>query len=84
MKNEKIFDDWKKQRSQFDISSNFTEKVMGQVHQYQQERKPPLFSFQWLIETITAHPLVQAAMIVVGAMVGFIRVAIMLHIMLFT
>jgi len=84
MKSEKLYDDWKKQRSQIEAGDDFTEKVMNQVYQYEQRRKTSLFDIQWLVETITAHPLVQAAMIVVGAIVGFIRLAIMLHIMLYT
>ena len=84
MKSEKIYDDWKKQRSQIEIGENFTEKVMCQVHRYEQRRKASSFDTQWLVEATTAHPLVQAAMIAVGAIVGFIRLAIMLHIMLYT
>lgn len=84
MKNEQLYDDWKKQRSQVEVGLDFTEKVMKQVYQYKQRKKPPLFDIQWLIETITVHPLVQAATIAVGAIVGFIRLAIMLHILLYT
>ena len=57
---------------------------MKQVCQYEQKRKSSLFNIQWLVENISAHPLVQAAMIAAGAIVGFIRLAIMLHIMLYT
>ena len=84
MKSEKLYDDWKKQRSQIDVEYDFAEKVMKQVYQYEQRRKSSLFDIQWLVATITAHPLVQAAMIAVGAIVGFIRLAIMLHILLYT
>ena len=84
MKNEKFYDDWKRQRSQIEVGDDFTEKLMKQVYQYEQRRKSSLFDIQWLVETITAHPLVQAAMIAVGAIVGLIRLAIMLHILLYT
>ncbi len=84
MKSEQFYDNWKKQRSQVEVGHDFTEKVMKQVYQYEQRRKSSLFDIQWLVATITAHPLVQAAMIAVGAIVGFIRLAIMLHILLYT
>ena len=84
MKSEELYNDWKKQRSQVEVGDGFAVKVMKQVYQYEQRRKSSLFDIQWLVETITAHPLVQAAMIAVGAIVGFIRLAIMLHIMLYT
>lgn len=83
MKNEQFYDDWKKQR-QVEVGHNFTEKAMKQVYQYEQGRKSSLFDIQWLVATITAHPLVQAAMIAVGAIMGFIRLAITLHILLYT
>ena len=84
MKNEKFYDDWKRQRSQVEVGDDFTEKVMKQVYQYKQRRRSSLFDIHWLVATITAHPLVQAAMIAVGAIIGFIRLAIMLRILLYT
>ncbi len=84
MKHEQLYDDWKKQRSQVEVGHDFTEKVMKQVYQYERRRKSSLFDIQWLVAAITAHPLVQAVMIAAGAIVGFIRLAIMLHILLYT
>ena len=84
MKSEKLYEDWKEQRSQAEVGHDFKEKVMKQVYQYEQRRKSSLFDIQWLVETITAHPLIQAAMIAVGAIVGFIRLALMLHVLLYT
>ena len=55
-----------------------------EVYQYEQREKSSLFDIQWLVATITAHPMVQAAMIAIGAIVGFIRLAITLHILLYT
>ena len=84
MKSEKLYEDWKKQRSHTKAGHDFTEKVMKQVYQYEQRRKSSLFDIQRLIETITALPLVKAAMIAIGAILGFIRLALMLHILLYT
>jgi hypothetical protein len=84
MKSEDIYNAWKRHRSEAEVRPDFTENVMKQVNQYEQRRKFSLFDVQWVVETITAHPLVQAAMIAIGALVGFIRLAMMLHIMLYT
>jgi hypothetical protein len=84
MKTEDIYNSWKKHRSETEVRPDFTENVMKRVYQYEQSRKFSLFDIQWVIETITAHPLVQAAMIAMGALVGFIRLVMMLHIMLYT
>ncbi len=84
MKSEQLYDNWKKQRSQVEVGHDFTEKVMKQVYQYEQRIKSSLFDIQWLVQAITAHPLAQAAMIAVGAIVGSIRLAIMLHILIYT
>jgi len=83
MKNEKFYDDWKKQRSQVEVGENFTEKVMKQVCQYEQKRKTSLFNIQWLVEFISAHPLAKAGLIASGAVAGFVRVAFMIRILLF-
>ena len=84
MKSEKLYDHWNEQRSHIEVGQNFTDQVMNQVYQYEQKRKTSSFNIQWFVEAITAHPLVQAAMVAVGAIVGFIRLAIMLHILLYT
>lgn len=83
MKNENPYENWKKQRSQIDVAPNFTKTVMEQVSQYEQRRKSSLFTIQWIVDTITAHPLVQAAMIALGSIVGFVRLATMLHMILY-
>ena len=84
MKSEDIYNSWKKHRSETEVRPDFTENVMKQINRYEQRRKFSLFDVQWIVETITAHPLIQAAMIAVGAFVGFIRLVMMLHIMLYT
>jgi hypothetical protein len=84
MKNEEIYDSWKKQRSQIEVGQNFTEKVMNHVYQYEQKRKASPFDIQWLVETVSAHPLAQVAMIAVGTLVGFVRLILMIHLLLYT
>ena len=83
MKSEKIYDDWKKQRSHTEVGQNFTDQVMNRVYQYEQTKPKPLFDMQRLIEFISAHPLAKAGLIASGAVAGFVRVAFMIHILLF-
>ena len=53
MKNEKFYDDWKKQKNQIDVGQNFTDQVMNQVYQYEQTKPRPLFDVQRLVEFIS-------------------------------
>ena len=83
MKNEELYQTWKKNKSQIDISEDFSEKVMYRVNIYEKDRRKPLFDINRLIELISANTMAKAAMIAGGAIVGFIRVAIMVHTVLF-
>ena len=83
MKSEKFYDDWKKQRSQVEVGDDFTEKVMNQVYQYEQTKPKPLFDAQRFVEFISAHRLAKAGMIAIGTVAGFVRVAFIIHVLLF-
>ena len=83
MKSEKIYDDWKKQRSHVEVRQNFTERAMNQIYQYEQNKRKPLFDMQRLVEFVSVHPLAKAGLIAVGAVTGFVRVAFMIHVLLF-
>jgi len=82
MKSEKIYDDWKKQRSHVEVGQNFTDQVINQVYQYEQTKPKPLFDMQRLVELISAYPLAKAGLIAIGAIIGLTRVAFMVHILL--
>ena len=84
MKNEQLYDDWKKQRSHVEVGQNFTVKVMNQVHQYEQKKKKPLLYMQRFMETIYAHPLAKAGMVAAGVVTGFIRIAFTVYMFLGT
>lgn len=82
MNNERFFDQWKERKRKIKVSEDFRGKVMREVHLYEQKVSPFSLVMQWLIKTITAHPLVQAAMIFAGAFIGLIRLVVMLFSML--
>ena len=84
MKNEKIYDDWKKQRNHVEPGHNFTDQVMNQVNQYEQNKRKPLFDMQWLIEFISEHTLAKATLVAAGLVAGFIRMVFTVYMFLGT
>ena len=83
MKNEELYKAWKENKSRIDISEDFFEKVMHRVNIYEKDRRKPLFDISRLIELISASTMAKATMIAGGAIVGFVRVAIMIRMVLF-
>ena len=83
MKNQNLYDEWKAKRSQIGVGEDFAEKVMHHVYQYECKKSKPFLDTQMLILAISSHPLVQAVMIAIGAIIGFVRLILMLHVMLY-
>ena len=82
MNNEDIYNAWKKKKHQVEISEDFTDSVMNQIRQYEQNKRKSLFNVQSLIELISAHTLAKAGLILTGGVVGFIRVILMFRMVL--
>jgi len=74
MKTEEIYNTWKEQKSQIEVDKGFSDKVMNQICQYEQNKRKSLFDVQSLIELMSAHTLAKAGLILTGGVVGFIRV----------
>ncbi len=74
MKTEEIYNTWKKQKNQIEVSKSFSGKVMNRIYQYEQNKCKSLFNVQSLIELMSAHTLAKAGLILTGGVVGFIRV----------
>ena len=83
MNSEQIYRNWKEQRSQIDIGEGFMEMVMNRIWQYEQARRRPLVDVPMFIEFISGRPLAKAGLIVAGGVIGFVRVAFMIHVLLF-
>lgn len=75
MKNDDIYDAWKTQKSQIEVSKGFTDKVINQIYQYGQKKVTPLFDVTLLVEFISARLWAKAALIAAGALAGFVRIA---------
>ena len=82
MKTEETYNAWKEKKRQVEIRENFTDEVMTQICQYEQNKRKSLFHVQSLIELMSAHTLPKAGLILTGGVVGFIRVVLMFRMVL--
>ncbi|MHC4557785.1 MAG: hypothetical protein ACYTFW_13315 [Planctomycetota bacterium] len=82
MKSQDVYSAWKEKRNQIDVQEHFTDEVMKQICQYEQKKRKPLFDYQRFVEFISAHLSAQAALIVVGAVTGFIRLVFVILVIL--
>ena len=82
MKSEEIYNTWKKRKSQIEVSSTFSDKVMSRIYKYERARRRPLFDFQRLVDTISAHALAKAALVTAGAAMGLVRLIFMILVIL--
>ena len=83
MKSEKIYQAWKDEKQHIEVKRDFTESVMGNVYQHQQKKRKPLFELQRFVELVSAYPLAKAGIIAIGTITGLVRVAFMIHVLLF-
>jgi hypothetical protein len=79
MKGHEVYKSWRQKKSQIEVSQNFTDQVMNQVCQCEQSRNVPLLKIDRLIELISLHPLAKTGLVVVGAVMGIVRLLIMIH-----
>jgi hypothetical protein len=76
MDKKKLYELWIEKKSQVEISGSFPDKVMNRIHEY--EQRPKWFDIQRLIEIISAHTIIKNGLVVIGALIGFIRVMYMI------
>ena len=79
---DEIYNAWKEKKRQIDINESFSDEVMNQVYQYEKGKTKQVFNLQWLIDLISVHPLAQAALVMAGAVTGFIRLVLMILVIL--
>jgi hypothetical protein len=79
MKKNKVYESWKQQKRQINISQNFTDRVMNRVHQYEQSKEKSLLTMEKLIELISLNPLAKTGLVVIGAATGIARIIIMIQ-----
>jgi len=79
MNENEVYESWRQEKHQIDVSQNFTDRVMNQVYQLEQSGKSPLLKTERLIELISFHPLAKTGLVAVGAAMGIVRLIIMIH-----
>jgi len=79
MKDNEVYESWRQEKCQIDVSQNFTDHVMNQVYQLEQSRKSSRFTIERVIELISFHPLVKMGLVAVGAVTGIVRLIIMIN-----
>jgi len=76
MNSDEIVDLWKEQKCGIETSGGFAEEVMNQVRRYEQRKRKSVFNACQLIELISSRPAARAAVVVLGAVAGIVRAAI--------
>jgi hypothetical protein len=78
MKKNEVYESWRQEKLQIEVSQNFTDRVMNQVCWWEQSRKSSPFTTEKLIELISFHPLAKFGLIAAGAITGIVRLIIMI------
>jgi hypothetical protein len=76
MNKKKLYESWLEKKSQVEISESFPDKVMNRIHQYKQLLR--WFDIQRLIDIISANTIMKSGLVVMGAIIGFIRIMYMI------
>ena len=79
MNPEEIYNTWKEEKSQIEVSKGFSGKVMSQIYQYEREKRKPLIDGHRLIELMSTRPLGKAAVVAAGLLIGFIRITFVVY-----
>ena len=77
MKDNEVYESWRQEKRQIDVSQNFTDRVMNQVFQWEQSRNFRRFNVSRFVEFISLHPLAKTGLVGVGAVTGIVRLIIM-------
>jgi len=79
MKDCEVYESWKQEKSQINVSQNFTDQVMNRIHKWEQSRNISQLKMERLIELISINPLAKTGLVAVGAVTGILRLIIMIH-----
>jgi len=79
MKENEVYESWRQEKSQIDISQNFTGEVMDQINAWEQSRNFRCFNVARFVELISFHPLAKTGLVAAGAVTGILRLIIMVH-----
>ncbi|MHC4744157.1 MAG: hypothetical protein ACYS8Z_19745 [Planctomycetota bacterium] len=75
MNSDEIMNAWKERNSRIETSGDLTDKVMHHVQRYERLRKRPVLNVYRLIEAVSSSPAAAAAAVALGAVVGIVRIS---------
>ena len=79
MKDHGVYESWRQEKRQIDVSGSFTGEVMDQIHTWEQSRNFRRFNAARFVELISFHPLAKTGLVAAGAVTGIVRLIIMIH-----
>ncbi|KPL23078.1 MAG: hypothetical protein AMJ75_06765 [Phycisphaerae bacterium SM1_79] len=79
MKIDEIYNAWKEQKSRIEVGKGFSDKVISRIHQYERQKRKPLFDSHRLIELISTRPLGKATVVTAGVLIGFVRMMLVVY-----
>lgn len=82
MKQLKVYDTWKENKSRVCISKDFTSEVMGRIYEYEESKIRPLVALRWIASVLSSHPVAQAGIVAMGSIVGLVRIALVVSVLL--
>jgi len=82
MNHREMFDGWKRHREQIEVSIGFPERVMAQIKECHAPRQASASASASLPRRIIARPWAKAAVIVLGVLMGLVRIIMTLDLIL--
>jgi len=79
MKKKEVYESWRQDKRQIDVSQNFTDRVMNEIYRLEQNGNIIQLKTSKLIEMISFHPLAKTGLVAAGALTGIARVIIMIQ-----
>ena len=79
MKDHEVYESWRQEKRQIDVSQNFISEVMDQINAWEQSRNFRRFIVARFVELISFHPLAKTGLVALGAVMGIVRLTIIVH-----
>ena len=79
MKIEEIYNEWKEQKNRIDDDTDFSDKVISRIYQFERQKRKSLFDWHRLIELISTRPLGKAAFVTAGVLISFVRMTFIVY-----
>jgi len=80
MNPQEVFGAWRTENSRTEVSADFTDRVMAGIRSHPETRSRRLTS---LLQSLAARPWATAAAVIAGTLLGLVRIAVTLHLILF-